>query len=655
MKKYQMQIEMDGLITVLAENLYADPNVFVREMIQNGHDGIAKRLNGLAEGQHASFTPEIRILQDAEAGTLTFCDNGAGLTQDEIHRYLSTIGGSDKRKLKDQTDHQSMCNMIGQFGIGMLSSFIVADRVEVLTRSESEPAFLWRNQGGASYTLEEAEKDEVGTHVTLYLKSGQQRFLDATALAGFVRTYADIIGIPIYLNREISTINRVDAPWHLKAVSAQQSYQAHAAFWAAHFPNETAISTLPIDCTFTYSEAGKQREGVVKGALAVTSASFSGVDAQALANLYVSRMFIGADMATLLPAWANFMRGVIESPSLRPNAARDNIMPDAALAALKEALGKEILQWLQSLAQKEPAILRHIMRQHTPRILAMIIQPENRAFFLSVADMLPLESNYGATTMADYLKQTEPDEQGIRDVYFFPDTASSTQSFMLAEAKKVQAINAGYHLIEEFLHLYESTFPGNIRLHKITADSQRIFEQVDNKQRQQFEHLRKTCDRLFEVQTVICRFNPADIPFLLSESDQSQSQQEIEDLSDNPAISGYLRDIMDKFVSSQCVLPVLHLNVDHALIRKLETLIHTSKPVAEQALMLLYNNSVLLFSRRIRPKQVKTVFEQVNQTMQTLLDAAELIEQQHEQIAQLQNQLHAHDGESGHAADRKLM
>lgn len=156
MAQHDIKFEIEGLITLLAQNLYADPDVFLREMIQNAHDSILKRAAlSKAAGGFRVADGRIEIVPLAPR-SLRITDNGAGLRDQEIHEFLSTVGRSGTRELKEKlrtSDRATAVDLIGQFGIGLLSAFVVAERVEILTRAEGEPAFLWTSSGGKHYDL----------------------------------------------------------------------------------------------------------------------------------------------------------------------------------------------------------------------------------------------------------------------------------------------------------------------------------------------------------------------------------------------------------------------------------------------------------------------------------------------------------------------
>jgi len=207
------QIQLEGLIQLLAQNLYADPDVFLREMIQNAHDSITRRAELAAErGEPDPPSPRIQVVADPDAQQIRIHDNGSGLTRDEIDGYLSTIGRSGTNELRQRiaaADRTRTVELIGQFGIGLLSAFIVAERVTVVTKAAGHDAARWQSTGGRNYQVEPADRAQVGTTVTLQVSPAHSRYLERGRLESIIRTYADFIGMPVYVNDDGDPTNAV--------------------------------------------------------------------------------------------------------------------------------------------------------------------------------------------------------------------------------------------------------------------------------------------------------------------------------------------------------------------------------------------------------------------------------------------------------------
>ncbi len=493
------QIQLEGLIQLLAQNLYAEPDVFLREMIQNAHDSIKKRTE-LAEERGETRTelpsPRIDVVVDPDAQTIEIHDNGSGLTRDEIDAYLSTIGRSGTGELRDrirEADRTRAVELIGQFGIGLLSAFIVADRVTVLTRAAGHEALLWESGGGEKYTVSPAQRQRVGTTVTLYLRNGHSRYLDRGRLRSIIRTYADFIGIPVYLGDDAEPANAVTAPWHRSYPSDRDRDTAYYEFWERKFLTETSLHVFAVDEEVEWddvSQPGGRARGRVRGVLAITDRHVPDVNARGTVDVYINRMFINAANREVLPPWARFLQGVVECNELTPNAARDNVVRNAALAAVQQALGWLIVRELTELSRRDHRRFIEIMRWHAYHVLAMSVQEEHEDFFRAVADLMPLESDQGPITVAEYLASAPRRTDGSHVVYYITERGSANQFFLLASARSIRVFNCAEPFAERFLERYAQTWPQKVHIsHLDVAGSATIFEPLADDEAERFAAL----------------------------------------------------------------------------------------------------------------------------------------------------------------------
>lgn len=629
---HEIRFEIEGIIRLLAQNLYADPDVFLREMIQNAHDAIVKRGVLAAERGEAAPPGLIRIVPDRAAGTLAIEDNGAGLTREEIHRYLATIGGSGTRELRqslEDRDRRAAIELIGQFGIGILSAFIVASRVEITTSPAGGPALRWISDGGKHYRIEEAARAEVGTTVVLHLRAEHSRYLDAERLRRIVHTYADFIGIPVQLAGDGAPTNAVDAPWHRRYPSDEERRQAHHLYWERRFVDEHSLAILPLDEPVAFADparAGRRSEGRIRGVLGITDRHVPGVNTRGTVDVYIARMFIVSGSREALPPWARFIQGVVECDVLTPNAARDDVVRNEALAAVRDALGSRILDWLTRLSADDPARFTEIMRWHAYDVLAMAVQEEHEGFFRAVADLVPLESDQGPLTVRDYLATAARlPGSDRRVVHYFTERGSATQYYVLCAAKGIRVFNASEPFAERFLERYARTFPERVDLSRLdVTGSAVIFEPVpeEDRRRDRFRELEAAYAMIFpDLRCIarVSRFKPADLPAVLTESRDQKTRRELEQVSGNMALPGVLRGMIKDLLKDKREPLQLHLNADNATIVKLAERGSMRDEVAQNALVSLYNNALMLLSRTIAPGDVEKMFKQYNHVIELML------------------------------------
>jgi molecular chaperone HtpG len=630
-EEHTFQIHLEGLIRLLAQNLYADPDIFLREMIQNAHDSIGRRGVLAAErGETELPAPRIRVVVDREADTIEISDNGCGLTREEIDDYLSTIGQTgntdELRHRIKEADRSRTVDLIGQFGIGLLSAFIVAEQVTLVTKAAGHQALRWESRGGENYQVEPGERAQVGTTVTLHLRTENHRYLDTGRLRSIIRTYADFIGMPVYLNNEADPANAVTAPWHRSYPSDRERHRAYYEFWEKKFLSETSLHVFAVDEAFDWDDVSQpdgKGHGRVQGVLAITDRHTPDVNARGTVDIYIKRMFISAGNRDVLPPWAKFLQGALECDELTPNAARDNVIRNAALAAVQQTLGWLIVRELTELSQRDHQRFIDIMRWHSYHLLAMSVVEDYEEFFRAVADLMPLESDQGPITVAEYLRTAPPRSDGSRLIYYITERGSANQYFLLASARSMRVFNCAEPFAERFLERYAQTWPERAHLHRLdVAGSETIFEPLTEVEQESFTELQAVYSLIFpDLRCVakVSRFRPVEVPAVLTETRDGRSRREMEQISTNMSLPGYVRDLLKGFLHDQREPLTLHLNADNPTIQKLAARDNLRDEVSRQALVSLYNNALMLLARVLRVEDVQTMFEQYNQVIELML------------------------------------
>ena len=676
MSVHSIQIELEGLITLLARNLYADPDVFLREMLQNAHDSITKRRELADMGAGEAVPPgQIRIAIDRDAQALRIHDNGSGLTEQEIHDYLATIGRSGTDELRQQlrvgrddgrgSVRERAIDLIGQFGIGLLSAFIVADEVEVVTRASGASGYRWRSTGSRDYSVEPADKREVGTTVVLRLRPTKARYLEHGRLARIVRRYADFLGVPVFIDEPDADrgsdeateaedgggevpVNAVHAPWHREHDDEHQRRHAVADFWDRRFPDEVALDVLALSDSFHYIDPERPeqpRHAQVHGVLAITDRHVPDVNTRGTVDLYISRMFICSGNRDILPPWARFIQGVLECDGLLPNAARDNVVRNAALEALGQHLGQRIIAWLSELSSHHPERFKRIMRWHSYHILAMSVQDAHDDFFRAIADMVPLSTDRGPLTMPEYLQAMAdapevpsvnlPGQKGGEDetavargqaVYYITESGSARQYFMLCAARGLRVFDCGEPFAERFLFRYRDSWPERVHLRQLDiAQSAAIFSPLEEAESERFQALALAYKQLFadgRVLVRIERYAPTEIPAVITEARDSRSRRQMQDLVVNPTVPGFLRDMVTDFLEQREDPVTLHLNADNPTVQRLAagTL---GEATSRVALMTLHNNAMMLAGRSLPGDAMRAMFAQYNELIDLVLSQGE--------------------------------
>ncbi len=363
--------EAKQLLHLMIHSLYSNKEIFLRELVSNASDAADKlRFEALAQGDLYEDDSElrIRIEFDKDANTVTIDDNGIGMTRDEVIENLGTIAKSGTAKFMSELsgDQQKDSHLIGQFGVGFYSAFIVADKVEVFTRkagATKEEGVHWVSQGEAEFTVETLEKESRGTRIVMHLKEEEKDFADGWRLRSVIKKYSDHISLPIIMQKDATpaaegeeekpsepedeTINKASALWTRSRSEVKD--EEYAEFYK-HISHD-------YEAPLTWSH------NRVEGKLDYTSLLF--IPARAPFDvynregakglkLYVQRTFIMDEAEQFLPLYLRFVKGVLDSNDLSLNVSREILQKDPNVDSMKSAMVKRILDMLSKMAKKEP-------------------------------------------------------------------------------------------------------------------------------------------------------------------------------------------------------------------------------------------------------------------------------------------------------------
>ena len=350
----EFQAETKQVLRLVIHSLYSHKEIFLRELISNASDACEKlRFEALASPDLLGADAlSIELVPDAAAGTLSIKDNGIGMNEAEVIDNLGTIARSGTKKFLETLSGDSAkdAQLIGQFGVGFYSAFIVADKVTVLTKRGDSPAVRWDSDGEGQYQIQADDKADRGTEVILHLRDEDKEFLEPARLRQLVRKYSDHLSIPIILKagETAETVNQAKAFWtRPKSELSDEDYQGFykhithdsegARVWA-HNKVEgnieyTSLLYLPKRAPFDLFEREQKGGGI---------------------QLYVKRVFIMDKAAELLPPYLRFMRGVVDTADLPLNVSRELLQNNRTVEKIKSALVKRSLDLLEDLAANKP-------------------------------------------------------------------------------------------------------------------------------------------------------------------------------------------------------------------------------------------------------------------------------------------------------------
>lgn len=346
--KMNFQAEVGKLLDIVVNSLYSEKQIFLRELISNASDACDKlKYMALMQPDLAKDSGQLRIMitPDAKANTLTIADNGIGMNKDDLVAHLGTIAKSGTADfVRNVKDNGSAVDLIGQFGVGFYSAFMVADKVEIVTRKAGEKkAYKWISDGVAGFEIEEASKKVNGTEITLYLKEDDKQYTDSIFLRQIIRTYSDHIDYPIVLDLGEAgeeTVNTASALWaRNKAEITTEQYKEFYHHISKNFDEPWMTLHFKAEGNIEYT-----------GLLFIPEAApydlFQPDRHQSL-KLYVNRVFISDRVEELIPSYLRFVKGVIDSSDLPLNISRELLQQNPLIAKIRSGTISRILKELK--------------------------------------------------------------------------------------------------------------------------------------------------------------------------------------------------------------------------------------------------------------------------------------------------------------------
>jgi molecular chaperone HtpG len=360
-EKHVFQAEIQQLLDLVVHSLYTDKDIFLRELISNASDSMEKvrHLEGTEKHfKDAGAELQITLEADKDAGTVTLTDRGIGMTRDELIENLGTIAHSGTKAFLEQikANGGSSSGLIGQFGVGFYSAFMVADKVEVFSRSWKEDAesLRWESDGKTGYEIENVDELPRGVKIVLHLNEASKEFADDFRIKGLIQRYSNFVGFPILIDGK--RVNEIEALW-LKSKSdiTDEEYKAFYQFACKGFDEPTYRLHFSADAPITINaliftpgdNPEKMGFGKVDGGVA----------------LYCKKVLIDPEPKGLLPDWLRFVKGVVDSADLPLNISRETMQDSALVRKLNGVITKRIIKMFEKEAAADPAKYREFYRK----------------------------------------------------------------------------------------------------------------------------------------------------------------------------------------------------------------------------------------------------------------------------------------------------
>lgn len=387
------EVDLDGLLEVLGENLYSTPIVAVRELIQNGFDACIRR-RAESDWQQRG---ELRLYCDDARSIVEIEDNGSGLTRQEIIEFLATIGSGYTRVLRRRTEDEMA---VGYFGLGFLTAYVVADLVEFETSSYQTADLGWHfsSKGGVRYQLRPTPPRAIGSRVRLHLKEAFATLADSEFLALIVRRYCCLLPIDIYLNDGAEPVNRIEIPWQLPTEMPELRRKKAGLAFAELFDHS-------FEPMVTFPVVGDEQTKL-NGLLWIQDGAFYASSDNRVTSIFIRSMHITNECKALLPEWAGFVGCVIDTPLLTPTASRESVREDPEFDEIKALIASTLVSYLAALPEQDEPVWRRIVARHNQGLLGAAVSDEE--LFQAMHRKLRLPTSEGELSI-DEILQRSPD------------------------------------------------------------------------------------------------------------------------------------------------------------------------------------------------------------------------------------------------------
>lgn len=568
---HKFQVNLRGIIDLLSHHLYSGPQVYIRELLQNAADALVARRH-----HEPDFTGRIQI--DVMPGaartdaTLIIHDNGIGLSESEVHEFLSTIGRSSKRESLERDD------FIGQFGIGLLSGFVVSEEIVVITRSAvgGHPAVEWKGRADGTYSLRTLDRDfDPGTQVYLRSKPGCHEFFEPPFVRETARHYGGLLPFPITVQSG-DTPEQINSapPWEQEYDTAAEQREAFLQYGRDVFEADF-FDAIPLA-----SETGDVR------GIAFILPHAANLSARRAHRVYLKHMLLSEKADNLLPDWAFFVKCIVNVNDLRPTAARESFYEDEYLSMARDTLGECLRQYLIALANTDRLRLNALIALHYLAIKALAVEDED--FYRIVIDWLPFETSFGQMTLAEYRAHTHR-------VRFVETRDEFRQIASVAAAQSICIINGGYAYDSQLIARLPEVFP-ELSVEQIDVnDLARNFNELTPAQQRATAAFRQAAAEAlndFDCVPELKQFEPAQLPTLYTVNESAsflrsvEQTQEITDEFWSEILDGVSADDQAEAQAQLC------FNLSNPLIRKIVKL--RDAAMLRSVVEMLYVQSLLM-------------------------------------------------------------
>ena len=590
---HAFQTEVSQLLHLMIHSLYSNKEIFLRELVSNASDAVDKLKfeslsnDALVEGKEELA---IHVSVDKDAGTITISDNGIGMTQDEVMENIGTIANSGTKKFLQGLDEKQAedSNLIGQFGVGFYSAFIVANEVTLTTRRAGEDktnGTVWSSEGKGDYSLETTTVEDFGTSITLHIKDEEKEFLDDYRLRGIISKYSDHITVPIMMIKaseeesdtiEYETVNKANAFWTQDKKELKQedydefykslTYDFEAPLAQMHNRVEgkldyTSLLFIPSKAPFDMWEP--KRKGGIK--------------------LYAKRVFIMEDNEELMPMYLRFIKGVIDTADLSLNVSREILQGNKVVDTIRKASVSRILKELEKMAKNKPEKYASFWKEFGMVMKEGVVEDHSNKD--KIASLLRFSTTNSdgedqTVSLADYIERMGKDQ---KDIYYVTAetyaAAKGSPHLEIFKQKDIEVLLLSDRVDEWMVNNFNEFEGKNLKSIAI-GDLENLDSKEEKKEKEKaakgFKKVIKEMQKLLDSQV-----KEVKISNRLSESPSCL-------VADENEMGGNMERIMASLGQDVPeTKPILEINPTHPLVKKLKT------KVDEDVVKVLFDQAVL--------------------------------------------------------------
>lgn len=577
MEEFRFKVNLEGMIEILSDHLYSSPDVYVRELLQNGVDAIVAR-----EKMDAGYKEEKQgklLLQLKDGEKLSFRDNGIGLTKEEVHKFLAVIGQSSK---KDIESGKILSDYIGRFGIGLLSCFMVSDEIRIRTRSiQEEQGYEWIGKPDGTYILNEVKAEiSVGTEILLSAKKGFEEYFCCEKIEELILHYGLILPYPVLMDdgQQKKRINPVTLPWTDENASKNELMLFGQMMFQSAF----------LDCVPLHSEAG----GIDGVAYFLPYSVQASIKQEHL--IYLKNMLLTEKGEGILPDWAVFTKCIINAKDLRPTASREGFYEDDTLRMVKKELGLCIIEYLKNMAKNDPQAFQQFLDIHELVVRSMAIEDDE--LYQLFIDELTFETTRGTLTGLELRMTKEP--------LLYCGMKEYRQLSQVFVAQNHLLLNTGYVYTYELLTKMQEFF--DVEVQKVDAyEVGELLKDVSLEQAEMAVDFLETAEKVlkdYDCDVEVKQFIPANLPAFYYLDQNALLSREIDEAIE--ASEDLFADMLGNFQEElkQSKKATLYFNMRNPLIKKMVQ--HGSDSRLEDSVMILYVQTLLIGGFTLRNNEL---------------------------------------------------